>query len=360
MSPKPVVSTRDARLFMSPQAPHAHATMPPSRPPPAYPVGALGKRLLVDAGEAPASTLHKLATPSTGHEALRGASCDGGPPFADALGGTMRHPLLPASAMSAAAVAASPTPARSPTASLRSVGARQGVSPVASLSATARRISTGQSFAVPQVAAEGQRRAPVLAQRAPPAQKAQEQLPAAQEQRPTAQAAPDRSGTAPLVQEQRSADQQQRSVQQQQQQQQLMPPAPPCSGVLAWEVERKAHPMVTDGEKAYVGACLEELARTIEGAGGLADFARPDCRCRRKLVGPARPGREPAAVLVPCLEAILQQRARTGGDTIFIERGTIMSLGGKKVLKVQLWCDDALMPMSICWDWDVKLEPSGE
>lgn len=135
---------------------------------------------------------------------------------------------------------------------------------------------------------------------------------------------------------------------------------PSCIGALSWEVEKKSHPLVTDGEKTFVVACLEELSRMVEEEGGLRQFAQPDCVRRLQLVSPAKQGgggEEPGVVLLPAFEALLQREARNGGDTIFIEPGSILSLGSKKVLKVRVSCDHADILLSVCWDWDVRLEP---
>lgn len=139
----------------------------------------------------------------------------------------------------------------------------------------------------------------------------------------------------------------------------LRSPTPPSLGsLLTWEVEKHMHPMITESEKQCIWDCLQELDNTILQEEGLALMAAPDNACRKALLGKAwRPEMGEEELLRMLLEAVLKQRARTGSEGIFVEPGFVLSLGSKKILKLSLWCGEATaMRVSICWDWDVKLE----
>lgn len=66
----------------------------------------------------------------------------------------------------------------------------------------------------------------------------------------------------------------------------------------------------------------------------------------------------------------MRQRARNGGRSIFVQEGYVLSMGAKKVVKMQLLYGDAdpligLLngadhKVTVCWDWDVKLEATAE
>lgn len=128
---------------------------------------------------------------------------------------------------------------------------------------------------------------------------------------------------------------------------------------LLWELDPKAHPLVTGSEKAFVAACVEDLAQIVQLEGGLGAYAQANNPKQVELLGKNRASNEPAVVLVRSLEAILRMQARTGSDCVFIEPGYITSLGSKKVVQLHLRCDQVNVPLSICWDWDMKLEAIG-
>ncbi|OLQ12536.1 hypothetical protein AK812_SmicGene3548 [Symbiodinium microadriaticum] len=65
----------------------------------------------------------------------------------------------------------------------------------------------------------------------------------------------------------------------------------------------------------------------------------------------------PLQVLRVVLEETLQERVRRGGQGIFVQAGVMMSMGNKKVVKIACSCDGSEGHLSVCWDWDVKLEP---
>jgi len=131
---------------------------------------------------------------------------------------------------------------------------------------------------------------------------------------------------------------------------------------LVWELGAKIHPMVTDGEKSFVVECLEELRRNVNHARNLAEFIEQDREIRRRAVGENDVPDEQRICLTPrasvrrCFEEVLQQRARMGSETIFVEDGFLVSMGSKKVVEMQVWCSGEECDISVCWDWDVRLE----
>lgn len=132
----------------------------------------------------------------------------------------------------------------------------------------------------------------------------------------------------------------------------------PCQSFLQWEVDAHNHPMVTGSERQCAFDCLQELDSLILREGGLDVLSSPDCKTRLRLIGKAwRPELGVEELLRMLLEGILKVRARTGNDGIFVESGYVMSMGSKKILKLQIWCVDVdiSLRVSICWDWDVKL-----
>lgn len=130
-------------------------------------------------------------------------------------------------------------------------------------------------------------------------------------------------------------------------------------GTLSWELDPKAHPLVTGSEKEFVAACVDDLAQVVQQEGGLGSYAQANNPKQVELLGKNQASNEPAVVLVRSLEAILRMQARTGSDCVFIEPGYITSLGSKKVVQLHLRCDQVIVPLSICWDWDMKLEAIG-
>jgi len=137
---------------------------------------------------------------------------------------------------------------------------------------------------------------------------------------------------------------------------------------LSWVFEPNMHPMVQDSEKKYIEDCLEAIASIVEAEGGIrglvASLAVPARRA--ELLGDgAEAMASPRQALWRCFEARLQQQTRTGGDSVFVQPGHIMSMGAKKILKLQLWCgeegeEEEGSLLSICWDWSVKLEPKSQ
>jgi len=122
--------------------------------------------------------------------------------------------------------------------------------------------------------------------------------------------------------------------------------------------------MVCDGEKAFVVECIEELCSGVEMARGLGEFIEQDREARRRLVGENDVPDEERICLTPrssvrrCLEEFLQQRTRTGSESIFVQDGFLVSMGSKKVIEVRLIFNGVENEISVCWDWDVRLESS--
>lgn len=132
--------------------------------------------------------------------------------------------------------------------------------------------------------------------------------------------------------------------------------------VLTWTVEDKMHHLIADVERAFVEDCLDILNAIVVEAGGIESYMDAECPARADLLGKPKEGATPKQVLIASLEAILQRNARTGGETVHVEQGYLLSSGMKKVMKLEMQCvDQEPAQMSICWAWDVKLEnqPSG-
>lgn len=138
-------------------------------------------------------------------------------------------------------------------------------------------------------------------------------------------------------------------------------PAPPTSPFspqdffpdrLDWEFDCHSHPMVTEGEKEFVNSCVEAMAERFSLAEGhLSGLLSP--RSRNAPLSPR-------AALCRGLQAVLQDRVRTGADSVFVEPGYLMSLGGKKIVKLWMGCASGDTTLSVCWDWSLKLEPRAE
>lgn len=135
---------------------------------------------------------------------------------------------------------------------------------------------------------------------------------------------------------------------------------------LTWLMHPDIHPMVTAGEKFHVQHCLQMLRDLIQAEGGLSRYC---AQSLQQLLPPdAYGGAEPAhrailelevgpELLRNAFEVLLQEQSRTGGDSVFVQTGLLMSFGSKKLMKLRLSYDTWETDVSVCWDWDVKLEP---
>jgi len=136
-------------------------------------------------------------------------------------------------------------------------------------------------------------------------------------------------------------------------------PAPPVlSGILfEWELQPDQHPMEADGERLFIEECLKTLHDLLGQHGGLMGYAT-SLKHLQRLASKVHEGEANALLLLArSLEDILQQKARVGGDSIFVEQGWMMSMGNKKVVKIAVQCiDECEGAISVCWDWDKKLE----
>jgi len=100
--------------------------------------------------------------------------------------------------------------------------------------------------------------------------------------------------------------------------------------------------MVTDSEVEYMKQCAEEVIQ-------------------------AHAGDSPGLVVRRCFEELLQSSARTGGNTISVFEGHIMSQGMQKCVRMTLrmeghesggargWVEH---PLTVVWSWNVHLESS--
>jgi len=136
------------------------------------------------------------------------------------------------------------------------------------------------------------------------------------------------------------------------------PALPVPSGILfEWELQPDQHPMEADGERFFIDECLKTLADLLGQHGGLMGYAANQKHLQR-LASKVQEGEANALLLLArSLEDILQQKARVGADSIFVEHGWMMSMGNKKVVKIAVQCtDECEGGISVCWDWDKKLE----
>lgn len=160
------------------------------------------------------------------------------------------------------------------------------------------------------------------------------------------------------------------------------------SKALSWFIEPNMHSMVADSERSFVEYCFEQLQLSIDQEGGLVSYLR---RCSQALADDLTgaelasadlaaelssipeldaylSAEDPAVIsrladfLAKALESLIQRLCRNGSDGVFVMKGTAFSQGGKKLIKVKVWCGDSCagetgaMQFSVCWDWDVKLE----
>jgi len=128
-----------------------------------------------------------------------------------------------------------------------------------------------------------------------------------------------------------------------------------CGGYISWEFV-DLHPMVTESEKAYIEICLGMLDHLLADGGGLAPYAQDANPKLVDLIGRQSRCMEPETLLLRSFEALLQREARSGADTIFVEPWHLNSQGTKKIVKLELTTESVVIPATLCWDWDVKLE----
>jgi hypothetical protein len=124
-----------------------------------------------------------------------------------------------------------------------------------------------------------------------------------------------------------------------------------------------AHPMVMPEEKAFIVSCLQAFTDIVEREGGFLQYMeREDCKARTDLFGilsEEEPLPTPQEMLRRSCENLIRQAVRNGYDSIGVQLGAIHSMGMKKVVMVEVTCEDLDMHvqrLSICWDWEVKLE----
>lgn len=123
----------------------------------------------------------------------------------------------------------------------------------------------------------------------------------------------------------------------------------PCEDNIAWEIDTEMHPMVRDCEKAFIRGCLEMLAQRVRKAGGVSSWhAGSDCASDL----------EPQDRVRMLFEQLLTENCRNGAEDLFVQKGSILSLGAKKVVKLNFKCQDFDARVSVCWNWDVLLEPA--
>lgn len=132
-------------------------------------------------------------------------------------------------------------------------------------------------------------------------------------------------------------------------------PSQASSSAFSWSTV-SAHRMVLDEEKAFVASSLDELGVAVTQKGGLKQYAQTSFGEDGTVVYmEALPLSELLRIGV---ETSLQRNSRTGGDTVVVLLGSTQTMGMKKEMKVQFVCEDleAEQLLSVCWDWQVKLE----
>mmetsp|Transcript_73079 Transcript_73079/g.171369 ORF Transcript_73079/g.171369 Transcript_73079/m.171369 type:complete len:413 (+) Transcript_73079:139-1377(+) len=119
------------------------------------------------------------------------------------------------------------------------------------------------------------------------------------------------------------------------------------------------HPVEADGERQFVDECLSRVALDLQASGGLARYvqSREDLVRLQSRLEEQETENVALHILRYVSEETLQLRVRRGGQGIFVQVGFMMSMGNKKVVKVSCSCDGSEGLLSVCWDWDVKLEP---
>jgi hypothetical protein len=123
-----------------------------------------------------------------------------------------------------------------------------------------------------------------------------------------------------------------------------------------------AHPMVTPEEKTFIHTCLQALSDIVEREGGFKQYTSKDsCEVRDELTGLTQDDEEsltPQEILRRSSETTLRNTVRNGTDSVAVLLGGTYSMGMKKVVKVEVKCEETGLSqvMSIYWDWDVKLE----
>lgn len=128
---------------------------------------------------------------------------------------------------------------------------------------------------------------------------------------------------------------------------QCVAPAVWCDDDLTWDIDPQMHPMVRDCEKTYVRGCLEMVAQHVQHAGGVSKYTSSDCTSNL----------EPQDKVRILFERLLKENCRNGSEEVFVDKGSTLSFGEKKVMKLDLKCEDFESRVSVCWNWDILLEP---
>lgn len=143
-------------------------------------------------------------------------------------------------------------------------------------------------------------------------------------------------------------------------------PEPESTSMLAlnnlyWEIQPHAHPMITAFEHTFIETCMSMLSDLIRQDGDIFRYAQKsnDKELQKLAQWAMLSESAPAAneLLRYSLEAMLRENVRNGKDAVFVESGWLLSLGNKKLVKLLYRFDESFEgQLSVCWDWDVKLE----
>lgn len=129
---------------------------------------------------------------------------------------------------------------------------------------------------------------------------------------------------------------------------------------LLWEMQPDKHPSEAESERVFLSNCLTHLVETLEAHGGLQPYLMKRDQLSQalsKAKGDSENANNATMQMIRfALEEIVQERLRNGGHNLFVQEGWMMSMGNKKVVKLFCRCEGAEGKVSVCWDWDVKLE----
>jgi len=129
---------------------------------------------------------------------------------------------------------------------------------------------------------------------------------------------------------------------------------------LLWEMQPDKHPSEAESERVFLSNCLTHLVESLEAHGGLQPYLMKRDQLSQalsKAKGDSENANNATMQMIRfALEEIVQERLRNGGHNLFVQEGWMMSMGNKKVVKLFCRCEGAEGKVSVCWDWDVKLE----
>lgn len=125
--------------------------------------------------------------------------------------------------------------------------------------------------------------------------------------------------------------------------------APRRAEGLSWRMVPNVHRLVREGEKKHLVTCLEVLRNELEAYGGFHHYSQ-------SLETTESPQKPSAALLTKLFEHVIGECTQSGVDCILVQQGLMLSMGGKKVVQFELFCDGLDSKATVCWDWNVELK----